>query len=303
MRNKENLNRAKKRKADEFYTRLEDVEAELEHYTQHFKGKTVLLPADNPDESAFWEYFATNFERLGLHTLIATYYIKEGQGGGAILTPEKLTRFTLVGDGDFSSQEVIDLLKTADIVVTNPPYSRFQKFLNQLIKYKKKFIIVGSVLVPSVNNSFNIIKNKEMWFGVSRELSKFYIPESYYNEGKGEIDPKTGRIQVHVSSEWFTNIEHGHTTPPIPLVKKYKGNEDDFPKYENEDAINVDRVKDIPSDYDGVIGVPITFLRKWNEEQFEVVGGRYGTDGKYLRLPDRNLFARILIKKIKNKEK
>ncbi len=295
MANK-NLHNAKESKNDEFYTQLEDIEKELSHYRQHFEGKVVFCNCDDPYESNFFKYFVLNFNTLKLKKLIATSYIaspvafkelpaKKGNASfedllkpykieidevydqnndGAINLQDvkeilekaekggKMTK--LIGDGDFRSSESKELLKQADIVVTNPPFSLFREYVAQLIEFDKKFLIIGSNNAITYKEIFPLIRDKKLWLG--------------YNKVK-EFIQRNGEIKKFGNIGWYTNLDIKKRHEEIVLVKKY--NPLDYPKYDNYDAIEVSKVKDIPKDYDGVMGVPITFLDKFNPEQFEIL--------------------------------
>jgi hypothetical protein len=286
-----NLHQANKNKKDEFYTQLSDIERELEHYREHFKGKTVLCNCDDPRVSNFFHYFSYNFEYLGLKKLITTCYKSQSadlfstndseqaiyleyQGekdGGRVPTVEQIGVKKLNGDGDFRSPEVIELLKQADIVVTNPPFSLFREYVAQLVEYEKKFIILGNYNAATYKETFKLIKENKIWLGSSLDGRNiwFEIPDSYETYHKIENGVKYAFV---ASVVWWTNLEHKKRHEEIILYKTYNGNENYYPRYDNYDAIDVSKVKEIPLDYDGVMGVPITFLNKYNPEQFEIVG-------------------------------
>lgn len=298
-----NLHKAKKGKNDEFYTQLSDIENELKHYTQHFKGKVVYCNCDDPRISNFFHYFSYNFEKLGLKKLIATCYKNQNRdlfsqndseqaiyleyngdkNGDSIPNPEEIGIHPLKGDGDFRSKESIELLKQADIVVTNPPFSLFREYVAQLIEYDKKFLIIGSMNAITYKEIFPLIAQNKMWLGYGFKAGNAYFKtnQSEKDFAKGVYDSETGLVKFR-NVHWFTNLDHNKRHEELILYKTYKGNEEDYPKYDNYDAINVDKVADIPMDYDGVMGVPITFLDKYNPEQFEIVAFRKGDDGKDL---------------------
>ena len=301
MSDNKNLHKAKKEKSDEFYTMLSDIEAELQHYEHHFKDKVIYCNCDNPEWSNFWKYFKDNFERLGLKRLIATYYDNDNQVYRTDLindTKNELNRFPLKGNGDFRSQECIDILKTADIVVTNPPFSLFREYVGQLMEYGKKFLIIGSQNAIVYKNFFPYIKDNKIWMG--------------YNNVKQFIDEKK-LIKKFGNICWYTNLEIKKRNKPIDLVKKY--NSIDYPKYDNYDAININKIKDIPCDYYDVMGVPISLLEKYAPEQFEIVGiaaGNTKVNGFYYSVPylpnpkdrggcgvinGKRIYTRILIKR------
>lgn len=289
MANK-NLNKAKEAKKDEFYTQLEDINNELRHYREHFRGKTVLCNCDDPRVSNFFTYFAYNFEFLGLKKLITTcyknqdtdlfstqqseeavYLIYEGdKNGDHIPNVEEIGVHPLKGDGDFRSAECIELLKEADIVVTNPPFSLFREYIAQLIEYDKKFLIVGNINATMYKEIFPLIKQNKIWLGIgfNRGNAFFKVPDpSKYAEGV--YNPETGLVKFR-NCTWFTNLDHHKRHENLILYKSYTPHE--YPKYANYDAIEVAKTELIPYDYDGLMGVPITFIDKYNPNQFEIIG-------------------------------
>ncbi len=292
MANKQ-LTGAKKAKKDEFYTQLADIETELKHYREHFKGKTVLCNCDDPRMSNFFYYFVLNFHFLGLKKLITTcyknqnpdlcseniseqavYLVYEGEDIGIPPNPTiaGLVR-SLEGDGDFRSKECIAFLEEADIVVTNPPFSLFREYVAQLIKYDKKFIIIGNINAVTYKEIFPLIQRDQVWLGPSIHSGdrEFEIPSSYPLEAAGSRTDNEGRRYIRVKGvRWFTNLDFPQRHEELTLYKRYSPEE--YPRYDNYDAINVDKVADIPCDYDGVMGVPITYLDKHNPDQFEILG-------------------------------
>lgn len=290
MANKQ-LSQAKKDKQDEFYTQLVDIEAELKHYREHFKGKTVLCNCDDPRMSNFFYYFVLNFHLLGLKKLITTcyknqnpdlfsestseqavYLVYEGEDIGI---PPNPTIAGLVcplqGDGDFRSKECIAFLEEADIVVTNPPFSLFREYITQLIEYKKGFIILGNQNAITYKEIFQHIRNNQLWLGYKFGDMKFHVPD-YYEERPTRfgIDERGQKWRSLGNICWFTNLDIQKRHEELTLYKKYSPEE--YPHYDNYDAINVDKTADIPCDYDGVMGVPITYLDKHNPDQFEIIG-------------------------------
>ena len=292
MANK-NLNKAKEAKKDEFYTQLEDINNELRHYREHFRGKTVLCNCDDPCVSNFFKYFAYNFEFLGLKKLIATCYksqdvnlFSEGTSEQAVYLvyegdkndnnipdDEEIEVLPLKGDGDFRSAECIEFLEEADIVVTNPPFSLFREYVAQLIKYDKKFLIIGNVNAVTYKELFPLIMNNLVWFGASIHSGdrKFLVPDDYELKAAGCGIDESGRKFIRVKGvRWFTNLDYKERHDDLILYRNYTP--DLYPHYDNYDAIEVSKTADIPVDYDGVMGVPITFLDKYNPEQFEIIG-------------------------------
>lgn len=339
-----NLHKASKAKKDEFYTQLVDIEKELKHYKEQFHGKVVYCNCDDPFESNFFKYFASNFNALGLKRLIATSYkpspiantqlglfgddktLKQTKGrpknnankfiinevhdidnNGAfdlqdiakLLKANKNNEWSpLEGDGDFRSLESIELLKQADIVVTNPPFSLFREYVSQLVEYKKKFLIIGNVNSITYKECFKLIKDNKMWLGASIHSGdrEFQVPDDYPLNAAGYRVDNNGNKYIRVKGvRWFTNLDYKERHEDLVLYKKYTPGE--YPKYDNYDAINVDKTADIPVNYDGAIGVPITFLDKYNPKQFEIVKFRKGNDEKDLVIDGKSPYFRIVIKK------
>lgn len=306
MSNK-NLNQAKKAKNDEFYTRIEDIEKELVNYGDFFKDKVVYCNCDHPTESNFTRYFLLNFEKLGLKKLVSTCFISDGKG--LVGTKEKDGEYTveqLEGNGDFRSEECIEFLKKCDVVVTNPPFSLFREYVKQLMDYNKKFLIIGNGNAVTYKEIFPYIKNNQLWLGFSaNKTMKFQLSDSY--EKWDEMDKNGKKYGKVTAITWFTNIPHNKRNQPLDLYRKYNPN--DYPKYDNYDAINVDKVTDIPEDYNGVMGVPITFLDKYCPTQFQIVGCsyQYGDCGKHLdntewgcMINGKPIYKRLFIKRVKN---
>lgn len=278
-----NLHNAKKAKNDEFYTQLSDIEKEMAHYKEFFKGKIVYCNCDDARESNFFKFFANNFESLGLKKLISTGFKENGKGVKLVYEGDKNGNFMvddaevavaeLEGNGDFRSEECIELLKECDVVVTNPPFSLFREYVAQLMEYGKKFLIIGNTQAITYKEIFPYIKNNELWLGCSSFNSGMYfrVPNNYEYANTYKFDrERNGEKVMRVSSIcWFTNIHHSRRNTEFDLFKKY--NETDYPKYNNYDAIEVSRVENIPTDYDGVMGVPITFIDKYCPTQFEII--------------------------------
>ena len=312
MAGNKNLQAANKAKKDEFYTQLSDIENELRHYKEHFRGKTVLCNCDDPRVSNFFHYFAYNFEHLGLKRLITTcyknrqpdlfsrhtdeqavYLVYEGdRNGNRIPDPEEIGIRPLQGDGDFRSPECVELLRQADIVVTNPPFSLFREYVAQLVKYEKKFLIIGNKNALTYKEIFPLIMQNKLWTGYRGFSGGMWFKSTY--EGKTEkfVD---GEKLINVPSIWYTNLDHKKRHEEFIFYKKYTPEE--YPKYDNYDAINVDKTLEIPEDYNGVMGVPITFLDKYNPEQFEIVRFRKGNDEKDLSINGKCPYFRILIRR------
>ena len=310
-----NLHKAKDSKKDEFYTQLTDIEQEMKHYRSHFKDKVVYCNCDDPRISNFFHYFSYNFEKLGLKKLITTCYKNQdrdlfscnsaeqaiyleynGDKNGNFVPDPDLKR--LKGDGDFRSKESIELLKQADIVITNPPFSLFREYVFQLIEYDKKFLIIGNVNAITYKEIFKLIKENKVWLGISIHSGdrEFGVPYNYPLTAAGYRIDSDGKKFIRVKGvRWFTNLDYKERHEDLILYKKYTPEE--YPKYDNYDAINVDKTNEIPVDYEGVMGVPITFLDKYNPEQFEIIKFRKGNDDKDLSINGKCPYFRILIKK------
>lgn len=338
-----NLHKAGRAKKDEFYTQLTDIEKELRYYKDQFRGKVVYCNCDDPFESNFFKYFATNFNALGLKKLITTSYTKSPIAGGQLplfevkgLKPNgkepfkiELNEVTdtdadgavgltdvrwllkndaniatpLSGNGDFRSEECIELLKEADIVITNPPFSLFREYVAQLVEYNKKFLILGDQNAVTYKETFSFIKENKLWHGYDNGGTKwFQVPDDYDIETESRIKIENG-IKFFSMGRivWYTNLDTTKRHEKIVLYKKYTSKE--FPKYDNYDVINVDKVSDIPMDYNGVMGVPITFVDKYSPAQFEILGiansARWIGYECFTLIEGRKIYNRILIKRKK----
>lgn len=328
---KRNLDAAKTAKKDEFYTQLADIERELQHYWPHFKGKTVLCNCDDPYESNFFKYFALRFNQLGLRKLICTCYngspvqgselllhfddfearpqkiaykveiteVSDMNGDGAVdladvryLLQNNRNVMSILQTGDFRSPECIALLKEADIVVTNPPFSLFREYIGQLMEYGKQFVIVGHQNAITYKEVFPLIKEDKLWlgYGFKGGAAHFFSP---YEDIATAANHKEDMIRVS-GVNWFTNLEIPKRNEKMDLVCHYSPEE--YPKYDNYNGIEVSKTADIPCDYKGIMGVPITFLDKYNPEQFEIIKFRKGDDEKDLCIKGRSLYFRILIR-------
>ena len=322
MAKNNNLHTAKTAKNDEFYTMLTDIEKEMRYYKDFFKGKVVYCNCDDARESNFFKYFSLNFEFLGLKKLISTGYKADGKGvvlvyegnknGNRRVDNEEIVVKELNGDGDFRSEECIEYLKECDVVVTNPPFSLFREYVKQLMDYGKKFIIIGEQNALTYKEIFPLIKDNKIWWGKSIHSGdrKFYVPDNYpLNASTCGID-ENGKRFVNVKGiRWWTNVKEVINNEPLDLYKRYSF--EDYPKYDNYDAINVDKTCDIPMDYDGVMGVPITFLDKYCPTQFEIIDINphfFSMVEKGLPKPKqltlhnvgkKDPYARILIRKIR----
>ena len=334
---KRDVDKAKTAKKDEFYTQLTDIERELQHYWPHFRDKVVLCNCDDPYESNFFKYFALRFNQLGLKKLICTCYdgspimgtqlslfaldregnekkaaykveiteVKDVNGDGAVdlvdveylIQNDKNVLSVLQGNGDFRSKECIELLKQADIVVTNPPFSLFREYIGQLMEYNKKFLIIGNVNAITYKEVFPLIKENKIWLGPSITSGdrKFNVPDDYPLNAAGcGIDPD-GRHYIRVKGvRWFTNLDHNKRHEELDLVCSYSPEE--YPTYDNYPAIDIGKTADIPYNYSDAMGVPITFLDKYNPEQFEIIKFRKGNDDKDLSVNGKCPYFRILIR-------
>ena len=293
-----NLRKAKHQKNDDFYTQLPDIENELKHYKQHFAGKAVYCNCDDPKISNFYKYFSLNFEVLGLKKLITTCYRNQSLDlfsdhtlekaislecnwgtyeKGAYVPSDPVVRH-LNGNGDFRSPECVELLKEADIVVTNPPFSLFREYIAQLIEHDKRFVIIGNKNAITYKETFGLIKDRLLWIG-NTPMGKdmlFDVPDSYAQElvaskkeGSG-YKVVNGIVKARSQSIWFTNLDHAKRHEKLILYKRYSPKE--YPTYDNYDAIDVGKTDRIPIDYDGIMGVPVSFLDKHNPDQFEILG-------------------------------
>ena len=330
-----NLTKAKRVKNDEFYTRLEDITNELKHYKGHFKGKVIYCPCDklfNLNRSNFARYFIGKFHSLGIKKLICTQYNPNGKGEIKIIDFQKhgfkweyngeyedsftideslIDTFMLNGDGSFDSIECKNIMKECDIVITNPPFSIFREFVNQILSFNKKFLIIGSQNAITYKEIFPLIKNNEMWLGYNNPKI-FEVPITKIENEKIQFEDDNGIFyQKFGNICWFTNLMHEKRYEPLYLKRKYDS--EFYQKYDNYNAIDVSKVADIPMDYEGVMGVPITFLEKYCPTQFEIVDAREYTNIDKLKRKSTYLvkdkdsaingkptYARILIKKVTN---
>jgi len=319
------LNRAISAKNDEFYTQRKDIEDELKHYKEQFLGKVVYCNCDDPYESSFFKFFAAKFEDWELRKLITTSYAGSpitdvepcrleivtvaGLASRGVIDHDDLVWLIehnegaatrLQGDGDFRSEECMESLAEADIVCTNPPFSLFREYVAQLVEYGKKFLILGSLNAITYKEIFKLIMTDKLWVGYNNGAKTYRVPDSYeQNNTFVGVDGK--RYATMGNTGWYTNLDVLKRHERLTLYKQYTPKE--FPKYDNYDAINVNKVADIPQDYDGVMGVPITFLDKYNPEQFEIVGSNRGVDqdpngvyGRGSHLNGRETFKRLFIK-------
>ncbi|MFN7310920.1 MAG: adenine-specific methyltransferase EcoRI family protein [Vampirovibrionales bacterium] len=310
-----NLHKAKDSKKDEFYTQLSDIERELKHYKHHFKDKVVYCNCDDPRVSNFFHYFSHNFEALGLKKLMATCYKSQkvnefshndaeeavyleytgDKNGNFIPDDEEIGIKPLKEDGDFRSEESIELLKQADIVVTNPPFSLFRDYVAQLVQHDKKFVIIGHQNALTYKEIFRLVKENKLWLGFGFKGGASHFINKHYEDYASAGDHKEGMIRVS-GVVWLTNLDISKRHEDLVLYKKYTPEE--YPKYDNYDAINVDKTKDIPMDYTGLMGVPITFMDKYNPEQFEIIGNEYDLNIEKGRgyINGKRMYSRIFIK-------
>ena len=312
---------ANRAKQDEFYTQLPDIEKELKHYRKHFRGKTVYCNCDDPTISNFFRYFRLNFEKLGLKRLITTCYknqqidifsshdMETAAGVEYVGNGTEPTEFQLKENGDFRNRECIELLKQADIVVTNPPFSLFREYIAQLVEYGKKFVLIGSMNAITYKEVFPLIKSGRLWlgYGPAGKDMLFGVPEDYGRElVRNKKEGSAYRLVDGVikgrlgNACWFTNLDHKKRHEDLILYKRYSP--DEYPKYDNYDAINVNKTDHIPVDYAGEMGVPITFLDKHNPEQFEIIGmdrplitQLTGKQSRF-KIKGKEIYARIVIR-------
>ena len=308
MAKNSSLNKASKAKEDEFYTKLTDIEKELRHYKDYFKDKTVFCNCDDPKTSNFWKFFALNFVHLGLKKLVATHFEKTKPSYKLELSTDinedkkinedDAIETPLRQNGDYRSPECIEILKNSDVVVTNPPFSLFRDYVAQLIEHEKDFILIGSQNALTYNEIFPLLRDNKVWLGYNSGDMEFIVPDYYkprairYREEGGIKYRSMGNIC------WYTNVDIQKRHEKLILYKKYYGNETEYPTYDNYNAINVNRVKDIPADYYGVMGVPITFMEKFNPDQFEIVGNEktLGIDKGRGYINGKRLYGRVFIR-------
>ena len=315
MARNRSLHAAKKAKYDEFYTQLSDIEKELKHYRQHFRGKTVYCNCDDPTISNFFRYFHLNFAKLRLKKLITTCYknrqtemfsnhdSETAAGLEYVGNGTEPTIFQLKENGDFRSRECIELLKQADIVVTNPPFSLFREYIAQLVEYNKKFVVIGNMNAITYKEIFPLIQSGRLWLGhgpAGKDML-FDVPEDYARElVETKKEGSAYRLVDNIvkgrlgNASWFTNLDHKKRHEELVLFKRYSP--DEYPKYDNYDAVNVNETAHIPVDYAGEMGVPITFLDKHNPDQFQIIRFRKGNDDKDLSINGKCPYFRIVIR-------
>lgn len=282
------LHKANVAKNDDFYTQLTDIEKELGHYKEHFRNKIVFCNCDDPEYSNFWNYFSLNFEHLKLKKLIATHFetkktsykleiVRDINNDGKVNKLDTI-KTKLKQNGDFRSHECIEILKEADIIVTNPPFSLFREYVAQLIEYDKKFLIIGNQNALTNKDIFELIKKNKIWLGIDNGGTKWFkVPKHYDITTESRKKIENGEKFFSMGTiVWLTNLDNKKRHENLILYKKY--NPTEYLNYKNYDAINVDKVSDIPIDYKGVMGVPLTFLDKYNPEQFEIIGQTHSGD-------------------------
>ena len=328
---------SRRAKADEFYTSLSDIGLELGNYTRHFEDKVVYCNCDDPRASNFYRYFATNFEKLGLKKLITTCYRSRDasqfgrddsdqavyleytgdKNGNSVPDAEEIGIKPLAGDGDFRSAESVELLRQADIVVTNPPFSLFREYVAQLVEHQKQFLIIGNMNALTYKEIFPLVQNDQMWYGPSIRSGdrEFRVPDDYpLTAASSRVDAEGNKYIRVKGVRWFTNLDFPGRHDDLALPMTYSA--DAYPKYANFDAIDVSKTMHIPADYDGPMGVPITFLDKYNPGQFDILGssktlggpmseiakkGTYQQGGPRFYLPNgdgtyRRMYDRIVIR-------
>lgn len=299
MSQNRNLHKAKSNKKDEFYTQLSDIENELRHYRDHFQGKVVYCNCDDPYVSNFFTYFSRNFDLLGLKRLVTTCYKNQQmhmfsqhdteraiyleydgtKNATGVPSVDEIGVHPLSGDGDFRSAECIELLKQADIVVTNPPFSLFREYVPQLVEHDKKFLIIGHQNAITYKEIFPLIKEDNIWLGHAQQAITmlFDVPKEFADEMVATRNEGSSYVIVDGvvkskmrNAKWFTNLDHKKRHEELILYKRYTPEE--YPHYDNYDAIEVSKTKEIPYDWPGAMGVPISFLDKHNPDQFEIKG-------------------------------
>lgn len=310
---KETLEKAKKQKNDEFYTRYEDIENEVMKYRRSFKGKVVYLPCDDPanKQSEFWSFFVNNFDAFGLKKLIATHYDEDGKAykiwidgdttGDGYIDDSDALQEDLIGNGDFRSPECTAILNECDIVCTNPPFSMFREFVDWIFTAKKQFLIIGNNNAITYKEIFPLIKDNQMWVGyTANKTCIFRVGEGYAFDDRITKQINDGNYYGKVPAiTWFTNLPNTKRNEEMVLTASYYANPDAYPHYDNYDGINVDRLAQIPKDYEGAMGVPITIIDSYNPEQFEIIKFRKGDDGKDLRFNGKEPYFRVLIRRKK----
>lgn len=292
------MNAAKKAKNDEFYTRIEDIEKEMKFYRKHFKNKIIFLNCDDPEWSNFYRYFYDQFNFLELKKLIATHYNQEGKPSYKIeITPSKtddlptIVKKDLKGNGDFRSEECIEILKESDIVITNPPFSLFREFIATLFEHKKKFLVLGDSKAVSYKEIFPAVKSNKMWIGKSGMGHKYYAP---IKKGSIDLNDETTYEVKHMGfTAWWTNIGSPADKPHFPLWESYEEHKDKYKTVDNYDAIFIEKSKDMPYDYEGLMAVPVTFIGKINSEQFEIVGECGTSQDSFDELNNKNTYQKI----------
>jgi hypothetical protein len=307
---KATLEKAKKQKNDEFYTRYEDIEDEVMKYRKYFKNKIVYLPCDDPanKQSEFWSFFVNNFDAFGLKKLIATHYDENGKAykiwieddttGDGYIDDGDAFQEDLHGNGDFRSPECVEILNECDIVCTNPPFSLFRDFVDWIFTAKKQFLIIGNNNAITYKEIFPLIKSNQMWVGyTANKTCIFRVGEGYTYDESTTQQINDGNYYGKVPAiTWFTNLPNTKRNEEMILTASYALNPDKYPKYDNYDGINVDRLVDIPKDYQGVMGVPITIIDKYNPNQFEIIKFRKGDDEKDLRYGGKEPYFRVLVR-------
>ena len=309
-----NLREARKNKNDEFYTCYKDIEAEVMKYHEQFKDKVVYLTCDDPAEkkSEFWTFFVDNFDAFGLKKLIATHYDEDGKAykiwidgdttGNGYIDDSDALQEDLIGNGDFRSPECTAILNECDIVCTNPPFSMFREFVDWIFTAKKQFLIIGNNNAIAYKEIFPLIKDNQMWVGyTANKTCIFRVGEGYAFDERITKQINDGNYYGKVPAiTWFTNLPNTKRNEEMVLTASYYANPNAYPHYDNYDGINVNRLTQIPKDYEGVMGVPITIINYYNPEQFEIIKFRKGDDGKDLRINGKELYTRILIRRKKN---
>ncbi len=299
------LHKASKAKEDEFYTQITDIEKELRYYKPFFKDKIIFCNCDDPETSNFWRYFELQFEDLGIKKLVSTHYETEkpsykleltrDRDGDGKITGKDIVRTPLRQNGDFRSPECIEIMKEADIVITNPPFSLFREYVAQLMEYGKQFLIIGNQNAITYKEIFKLLQDNKMWLGYNNGDMEFIVPDYYPPRATRYREENGIKYRSMGNTCWFSNLDVAKRHEDIILFRNYDPAE--YPKYDNYDAIECSRVDSIPADYWGVVGVPITFMYRYNPEQFEIVKFRKGDDDKDLSIGGKCPYFRILIRR------
>ena len=296
----QSLTDARINKKDEFYTTYEDISLEMPYYKEYFKSKSILLPCDDPTISNFYQYFKNNFSELKLKELVAVHYAEETYSRVYNGAEEKDIK--LNGNGDFRNEETLNLIKKCDIVVTNPPFSLFTEFIDILEQHNKKYLILGNINSITCKNIWELVRYNKLWLGKTIHSGgrKFYVPNDYPLDAFTCGIDTNGRKFIKVKGvRWFTNIEYADMYHDLELTETFS--EDKYPQYDNcSGIVEISKTKEIPKDYNGLMGVPITFIDKYNPRQFKILGMDKDLIKSRFILNGKKLYARIVIQRLQN---